>query len=65
MKPYYYVYRRFNGAPTYKHETLEAAVVEASRLAARYPDEAFEILQCVAITKAPAPTASTFYLDKP
>jgi hypothetical protein len=63
MKTYFYVYRRFNGAPSHKHETLESAVAESKRLAARYPSETFEILQCVALTSAPKPHANTFYLD--
>ena len=63
MKTYFYVYRRFNGAPSHKHDTLESAIAESQRLAARYPSETFEILQCVAITSAPKPQANTFYLD--
>lgn len=63
MKTYFYVYRRFNDAPNHKHETLESAVAASQRLAARYPSETFEILQCVALTSAPKPHASTSYMD--
>ena len=61
MTPHYYVYRFGFGMPTIKHDTLESAVREAERLAVQHRGEAFEILQCLGITRAV--TAQTFWLD--
>jgi hypothetical protein len=61
MKPYYYVYRVGHMGPKVKHPTLAEAINEAERLSNQHPGEAFEILQCVAITQTPI--ATTFYMD--
>ncbi len=61
MKPYYYVYRFGHGAPKTKHDTLESAVIEAERLAESHPGEPFEILKCVALSRASK--ISTFWVD--
>jgi len=61
MKSYYYCYRPagFN-APQVKHECFTAAQIEAERLAAKYPGETIEILQCIAISKIVAPAITVF-----
>jgi hypothetical protein len=61
MKPYYYVLRVGGGAPTVKHETLQAAHVESLRLAQANPGHTFEILQCLGQTRMQNPT--TFWND--
>ena len=61
MKPYYYVMRIGASAPTYKHETLDAAHAESLRLAKQSPGSTFEILKCLGITRMSAPT--TFWND--
>lgn len=63
MKPYYYVFSPQRHAPSRKHDTLEDAVKEAQRLCEMHPNQTFEVLQCVAITSAPKPQVSTFYMD--
>ena len=61
MTPYYYVYRVGYGKPTIKHATLESAATESERLAAQHPNETFEVLKCIGITRAVTP--QTFWLD--
>jgi hypothetical protein len=63
MKPYYYVYNTSGTRSTHKYKTLECAVKEAEAMAELHPALAFEVLQCVAISSAPKPHATTFYLD--
>ena len=61
MKPYFYVLRVGGGAPTVKHETLQAAHVESLRLAQANPGHTFEILQCLGQTRMQ--NATTFWND--
>lgn len=62
MKPHYYVMRvGYSGAPTVKHKTLEEAQREAERLAAKWPGESFEILQCLGVSSTMK--ATTFWCD--
>ena len=62
MKPYFYVYRTDESrGPKIKHVTLKDAQTEAERLANQHPGSAFEILQCLAITRCTQ--ASTFWMD--
>jgi hypothetical protein len=61
MKPYYYVYRVGYKFPTVQHDTLTSATKEAERLSNQHPGEVFEILQCLAITRAVL--AQTFWTD--
>lgn len=61
MKPYYYVYRVGNKAPTIRHYSLLVATKEAERLSNQHPGETFEILQCLGITRTAK--ASTFWMD--
>lgn len=63
MKPYYYVFSPAGHAPRHKHETFDKAIAESQRLCALHPNQTFEVLQCVAITSAPKPQVSTFYMD--
>ncbi len=63
MKPYYYVFKPTGHPPSRKHDTLEGAVRESRRLCEIHPNQTFEVLQCVAITSAPKPQVSTFYMD--
>ena len=63
MKPYYYVFKTTGHPPSHKHATFEDAIKEAQRLCWMHPNQAFEVLQCVAITSAPKPQVSTFYMD--
>jgi hypothetical protein len=63
MKPYYYVFKPTGHPPSRKHDTLEDAVKESRRLCEMHPNQTFEVLQCVAITSAPKPQVSTFYID--
>mgnify|MGYP000353797613 CR=1 FL=1 len=63
MKAYYYVFNSLRGSPTCKHPTRELAALEAERLAAKHPGEAFEILQCLGISQVVKPV-STFWLDE-
>lgn len=60
MKPYYYAQRV---QLVKKLETREEAIAESQRLCEMHPDQTFEVLQCVAITSAPKPQVSTFYMD--
>lgn len=61
MKPYFYVYRYGDKAPTVRHETLDEAQAEAERLAATHPGVQFEILQCLGF--ASTSKVSTFWND--
>jgi len=61
MKSYYYVYRVGHSKPTIKHHSLSSAVKESQRLSNQHPQEAFEILKCLAITMTT--TANTFWMD--
>jgi hypothetical protein len=61
MKPYYYVYRYGHGGPTAIHKTVESAQKEAERLAEQHPESSFDILKCVAQTRATK--AKTFWMD--
>lgn len=61
MKPYYYVYRVGNRAPTVRHATPALAAAEAERLAAQHPGDTFEVLQCLAVTRTTTPV--TEWLD--
>jgi hypothetical protein len=61
MKSYYYVYRVGHSRPTIKHYSLSAAVKESQRLSNQHPQDAFEILKCLAITMTT--TANTFWMD--
>lgn len=63
MKTYYYVFKPTGHPPSHKHDTLEGAVRESQRLCSLHPNQPFEVLQCVAITSAPKPQVSTFYMD--
>jgi hypothetical protein len=63
MKPYYYVFKPTGHLPSHKHATLEDAVKESQRLCEMHPNQTFEVLQCLAITSAPKPQVSTFYMD--
>jgi hypothetical protein len=63
MKPYYYVFKPVGHPPSRKHDTLEDAIKESRRLCEIHPNQTFEVLQCVAITSAPKPQVSTFYMD--
>jgi hypothetical protein len=63
MKPYYYVFKPIGHLPSHKHATLEDAVKESQRLCEMHPNQTFEVLQCLAITSAPKPLVSTFYMD--
>jgi hypothetical protein len=63
MKPYYYVFKPVGHPPSRKHDTLEDAIKESQRLCEMHPNQTFEVLQCVAITSAPKPQVSTFYMD--
>jgi hypothetical protein len=63
MKSYYYVFSPAGHAPRHKHDTFDEAVKESQRLCEMHPDQTFEVLQCVAITSAPKPQVSTFYMD--
>jgi hypothetical protein len=63
MKPYYYVFKPVGHPPIRKHDTLEDAVKESQRLCEMHPNQTFEVLQCLAITSAPKPQVSTFYVD--
>jgi hypothetical protein len=63
MKPYYYVFKPVGHPPSRKHDTLEDAIKESQRLCEIHPNQTFEVLQCVAITSAPKPQVSTFYMD--
>jgi hypothetical protein len=58
---YYYVVRVGYKFPTVKHVTLTSAVNEAERLCNQHPGETFEILQCLAVTRAVL--AKTSWLD--
>lgn len=60
MKPHYCVYRSDqNRGPKVKHSSLQSAQSEAERLCNQHPGSSFEILECVAITRATA--AKTFF----
>ena len=48
---YWYVYKRYGGAPNYRHTSYELAVTEAQRLVDQLGGE-YEILEAVAIVKA-------------
>jgi hypothetical protein len=48
---YWYVYRRYGGAPSFRHTSYNEAVQEAQRLVDQLGGE-YEILQAVAIVKA-------------
>ena len=63
MKSYYYVNRAGCVNPAVKHATLELAVAESKRLAAKHPGVAFEILQCLGISQTVS--VNTFWLDAP
>jgi hypothetical protein len=63
MKSYYYVFKPTGHPPSRKHERFEDAVKESQRLCEIHPNQTFEVLQCVAITSAPKPQVSTFYMD--
>jgi hypothetical protein len=63
MKLYYYVYRSDEErGPKIKHASLVSAQAEAERLASQHPSSAFEILECVAVTRCTVP--KTFWMDK-
>jgi hypothetical protein len=47
-EPFWMVYGLWQGAPTFKHETPEAAKTEAERLARMCPGTTFYVLQTVA-----------------
>ena len=47
----WYVYKRYGGAPNYRHTSYELAVTEAQRLVDQLGGE-YEILEAVAIVKA-------------
>jgi hypothetical protein len=62
MKPYYYVYRYKNHAPSVRHPTFESARAEAERLAIQHPESHIEILKAIAISRVYGP-AATFFMD--
>lgn len=61
MTPYYYIHCIGGTAPKVRHATLAEAEAEAIRLSMRQPQDTFEILQCVGITKVFSP--QTFWMD--
>lgn len=61
MKPYYYV-NRAGGSPShFRYHTLESANNKALAMAAQFPGESYEIMQCLGITRAANP--QTFWMD--
>lgn len=61
---FWMVYGEGQGAPTYKHDNLDDAAVEAQRLALRHPGVAFYVVKGVSRALASAP--ETFAkLEKP
>lgn len=48
---FWYVFKRFGGAPSYKHPTYNSAVEEAQRLVDELGGE-YEVLECRSVVKA-------------
>jgi hypothetical protein len=49
MKEFYMVYVEGQGAPTYKHDTLESAITESRRLAKHLDRKAFVLRAILAV----------------
>jgi hypothetical protein len=63
MNPFYYIYhpQAVYNEPKVKYKTLADAKIAAERLALKHPDDTFEILMCVAISRCPKNI--TFFLE--
>lgn len=59
MQKYWYVYKRYGNAPSYKHFSEQSAVDEAVRLLNLYGGE-YEILEAKSFVKA----APTYIVEK-
>ena len=50
---YWYVFRRWGSAPTFRHPSYDSAVREAQRLIEERIEGEYEILEAVALVKEP------------
>ena len=50
---YWYVFRRWGNAPTFRHPSYDSAVREAQRLIEEGIDGEYEILEAVALVREP------------
>jgi len=50
---YWYVFRRWGNAPTFRHPSYDSAVREAQRLIEERIEGEYEILEAVALVKEP------------
>lgn len=63
MNTFYVVWNIARGLPTYRHNTLDAAVKEAERLARVHPGQQFHVLGSMGVACQPEPPS--IYMSTP